>query len=220
MYNYNHSSEFLLNDFRGLSSSKVLLNLSIDYKIFSNTKLVTKINGYKDFIYNLKPDSYKHIPTNYDNYININELYLSSELFDIDFKIGRQIEVWGKSDNIKISDVLNNTDNRIPAIVDIKDIKLGRAMIKATKYINDWDFNALILLENRYSLQPQFGSDFAPTNKQFYEKFKSQKIKSQPSNDIENIGIAFNANANLKGQDLSLYYVNQFMDNSSFNTSM
>ncbi len=217
-YNYAHNKPIAnQNDFRGLSSLKLSTDISIDYKLNENYKIKSDIKGYKDFIYNTRDNSYINIPNSYDQDIDINELYVQGSLLDnLDMKIGRQIVVWGKSDNIRIVDSINSMDNRTPGMVDIEDLRLGRVMSKFDYYIDKWSLSAILLHENRYSLMPQYGSDFAPANQVIANSISTD----EPSNSISNMGYALSASGNLEGQDLAFYYNNQYIDNTTYKTNM
>ncbi len=217
-YNYAHDKPIAnQNDFRGFSSLKLSSDINIDYKLNDNYKIKSTIKGYKDFIYNTKEDSYIVTPNSYDQDLDINELYIQGSLLDnLDMKIGRQIVVWGKSDNIRIVDSLNSMDNRTPGMVDIEDLRLGRAMSKFDYYVDKWSLSAILLNENRYSLMPQYGSDFAPANQAAANNISID----EPSNSISNMGYALSVSGNLEGQDLAFYYNNQYIDNTTYKTNM
>jgi hypothetical protein len=219
-YNYAHKKPLnaMINDFRGFSSSKLSIDLNIKYRIYKSYQLRSTIRAFKDFIYDFKQDEYKEVPKEYDQYADINELYVDGKLNNnIDIRVGRQIVTWGKSDNIRITDILNPLDNTMPGMVDIKDLKLGRAMLKMDYFFSSkWSLGTIALFENRFSRQPQYGSDFAPSN-----KIKADMISVDEQNDsLENSGVAFVLNGNLEGQDISFYYVNQYMDSTTYRSNM
>ena len=217
-YNYAHDKpEVGQNDFRGLSSSKLSTDINLEYKLDNDFKIKSTLKAYKDFIYDLKDDEYLTTPKDYDKDANINELYVQGSLNSkTDIKIGRQIVVWGKSDNIRITDTLNPMDNTTPGMVDIEDLRLGRTMSKLDYFIDKWAISGIILHENRYSEMPKYGSDFASSN-QIQADMMSTK---EPSNSLKDSGIALSASANLEGQDIAFYYSNQYIDNTIYRSNM
>jgi hypothetical protein len=218
-YNYKHDKPMALNlnDYRGLSSLKTSADLNIEYKFDNGFKAKTVLKAYNDFIYDLKQDDYKTTPKGYDKGFDVNEIYLQGSLSsNVDIKIGRQIVVWGKSDNIRITDSLNPLDNTTPGMVDIEDLRLGKAMSKIDYFVNDWAISAILLHENRFSNMPQYGSDYAPSNLMMANAISVD----EPSNSIKNSGIALSASKNMQGQDLSLYYSNQYVDNTIYRSNM
>ena len=126
---YNVSNE------KDLSSLKTLVDILGEYKFDNGAKLSGNLKGYRDFVYELENRS---VPEGYETEIDLNELNIELEIFqNLDFKAGRQVVVWGKSDSIRITDILNPLDNRTPGLVDIKNLRLGRTMSKLDYYMND-----------------------------------------------------------------------------------
>jgi hypothetical protein len=107
-------------------------------------------------------------------------------------------------------------NNLTPAMTDIEDLRLGRFMSKFDYYINDWALSTIILHENRYSLLPRFGSDFAPQN----QTIADNMIIDEPNNSLKNSGLAISLSKNFEGQDVAFYASNQFVDNTKYRTNM
>jgi len=200
--NLKVSSSYNIAKDEGISSSKLSTNTHFDYDINDNIKFKSTLNAYKDNSSGVKDD--------YD--IDLNEAYLRAKVSSkIDVTIGRQIVVWGKSDNIRITDTINPMDLTTPGMTDIKDLRLGRVMSKidyATS--NDWDISAMLLHENRYSTMPEVGSEY----------YMPVRFPNEPSNSIKNTGFAISASASLKGQDIAFYALNDYVDNSDYKTNM
>jgi len=191
-YSYSHQGR--------LSSAKISGNLNLEYKINDKFKAKSTIKAYNDF----------NSEVSNDRAFDINELYVQGSIdTNIDLKIGRQIVVWGKSDNIRITDTLNPMDITKPGMVDIKDLRLGRFMAKLDYFTPIWSYNAILLLENRYSTLADKKSEY----------FMRPTI-NEPANTLENSGIAFSANANFEGQDISVYLSNQYIDNTTYKSNM
>ena len=77
--------------------------------------LAYEINGRQDYTDGFLSDS--------ENEIILAKAFVRGSLTDsLDVKIGRQIVVWGKSDNIRITDILNPMDRREPGLTDIEDL--------------------------------------------------------------------------------------------------
>ena len=52
-------------------------------------------------------------------------------------KLGRQIVNWGRSDTVRVLDVINPLDNREPGLVDIEDLRLPVTMARVD-YFPKW----------------------------------------------------------------------------------
>lgn len=135
-------------------SSKTSLFLDLDKKFDNNLRL--KINAKSDHYRNNGIDKLKDENELYDAYIatRINDSF--------DIKIGRQVVVWGRSDTIRVTDVLNPLDNRRPAMVDIEDLRLPVTMAKLDYFFDNWKLSTIALLEQRFSKNPSLGSIYYP----------------------------------------------------------
>ncbi|MCB4755006.1 MAG: DUF1302 domain-containing protein, partial [Sulfurovum sp.] len=122
---------------KDFSSLRKTFFLDYEYKFSNDLKLKINERYFYDWVYDIS-----HIYfTPEEKYF----LYSEAELFDaylegsvsnsLDFKIGRQVVVWGRSDTIRITDVLNPIDNRQPGMVDIKDLRLPTVMVKLDYYV-------------------------------------------------------------------------------------
>ncbi len=200
--NIKTSTSYNTSKNEGISSLKLSTNTHLDYDINDKMKFKSTLNAYIDDKIDIKDD--------YD--IDLNEAYIQMKLTSkIDFTIGRQIVVWGKSDNIRITDNLNPMDLTTPGMTDIKDLRLGRFMSKldyATS--NRWDISTIILHENRYSTMPQSGSEY----------YIPVQFPNEPSNSIDNSALAISASANLQGSDIAFYALNDWVDNKTYKTNM
>ena len=191
-YSYKNKDE--------VSSTKISADINLEYKLNKDYKVKSTIKAYEDF------------ETNIDNDrdIDINEFYLQGSINSkTDIKIGRQIVVWGKSDNIRITDTLNPMDYTTPGMVDIEDLRLGRAMTKLDYFVDKWALSGIILHENRFSDMPKIGSDYYLGN-----------APDEPSASLRNSGVALSLSGNLEGQDIAFYYSNQYIDNTTYRSNM
>jgi len=116
-------SHYNINNDKDLSSLKALVDVIGEYRLDNGHKIKGNLKGYHDFIYASGMSNYSNTPDGYENEINLNELTVEGSINSrLDFKVGRQIVVWGKSDSIRVTDVLNPIDNRVPGVVDIKNL--------------------------------------------------------------------------------------------------
>ena len=196
------SSEYNYKDRKEISSTKLSTNLKLEYIVDEFHKIKSTIKAYKATNKNIDND----------RGFDINELSVEGTFHNgIDAKIGRQIVVWGKSDNIRITDVLNPLDMTTPGMVDIKDLRLGKNMTKLDYFSGKWAFSGIVLHENRFSKMPEIKSDYYAPN--------FGMIPNPPSNSLD-AGVALSINGNLEGQDVSFYYANQYIDNTNYKSNM
>ena len=74
----------------------------------------------------------------------LREAYLDIHLGPIDFRIGKQIIVWGRADRINPTDNLSPRDFTLP-VPDDDDQRLGTAAVKATYYFGELSLTGLWL---------------------------------------------------------------------------
>ena len=95
--------------------------------------------------------------------MRLNEAYLQADLSaKLDLKIGRQIVVWGKSDNIRVTDILNPLDLRWPGLVDIRFLRLPVTMTKLDYYQGNWNLGGMVIHEPRFNKFPVYNGEFYP----------------------------------------------------------
>ncbi len=203
----NLETHYNFNNDKNLSSTKLLLDLTTDYKMDNGFKVNSNLKAYHDFIF-YASNNYETTPSGYESELNLNELNIEGSIStNLDFKIGRQIVVWGKSDAIRITDVLNPLDNRTPGLIDIKNLRLGRFMSKLDYYQDNLKFSTAILHENRFSKNPKFGSDF---------KKSIDLSEDKPNNDLKNTGIALSLTGEFSGYDFGVYFADTYLDKPYF----
>ena len=128
--------------------------------------------------------------------VEIFEGYINGSIIDgLDFKVGRQIEVWGRSDTIRVTDILNPVDNRRPGLLDVEDLRLPRGLAKLDYYIGDWRISPIVVLEDRFTKIPPFGSTYNP--------FPDGIPKDKKYSDF---GYALSVGYEGSGWDMGLYF--------------
>jgi len=225
-YNYSHHAPIKKpnqksNDFRGFSSFKNSINLDVEYK-YKKAKLKSTMQAFYESIYDIKSEQYAIVPDTYQSEAQINELFYTQNFGNVlDITLGRIIVGWGKSDGINIVDNLNPIDNKEAGLVDIKDLKLGRGMLRVelTNPEANSKYEAILLFENRYSKLPQYGSDFAMA---FLPQKGTPKNKPAlaPSSNIDNIGVAFSYSKSFNAKDIAFYYSHQYIDGKNYKEHM
>ncbi|MCP3923303.1 MAG: DUF1302 domain-containing protein [Desulfobacterales bacterium] len=204
-YNFAHEST---SEYDGLSSLKSEAMLEIDAKLFGNWKFYVNGSAFYDVAYDINGDN-KYTDEVLDDYEDDGELkeaYISGSLTDwMDLKTGRQIVVWGKSDYIRVTDVLNPLNLQEPGLTDIKDLRLPVAMTKLGFFFGDFSLYAIAVHEHRYNKMPSYGSDF-------YMYPYNVPNEEFPENTLENNEYAFSLEGNFTGWDLAFYYFDGYDD--------
>jgi len=208
-YNYAHDAPAAgETDYRGLSRLRAKLNLELDADLGGSWKGYVAGYSYYDDAYRIHGrDKYRsEVLDEYERETELGEAWIRGKLNSrTDIKLGRQIVVWGKSDNIRITDVINPLDNREPGMVDIEDLRLPLGMARLDYYVGDWGITAMAIPEIRFNKNPPFGSDFYP----YASAMPDEKLPDDGGNHTE---YALAANGIFSGWDLSLYAARLYDD--------
>lgn len=206
-YNHSISSSGITDDvWKGFSKLKTALSIDMTSKFLSRWKAVFSVKGYYNGIYALKGRDAFGSDVLDDDEISFEtgSAYIEgSPLPRLDLKVGRQIVVWGKSDSIRITDVLNPLDLREPGVVDIRDLRLPVFMSRMDYQVNQFNFMAAFIHEMRTPKLPPFSSLYYPSEK----KLPKEDL---PDASIENTEFAAAMNGYFSGWDLSFYMADLF----------
>ncbi|MCB1616425.1 MAG: hypothetical protein KDI30_10465, partial [Pseudomonadales bacterium] len=140
----------------------------------------------------------------------IQEFWVQGKLAEnIDIRLGRQIVNWGRSDSLRVLDILNPLDSREPGLADIEDLRLPVTLIKTDIYLDEWDLSLIALPETRFSKYPSFGSDFS-TVANPYAPLSTFREK-QPQ-DIRDTSWAAGLTGIFSGWDISFHAARYWRD--------
>lgn len=221
-YNYNQKSESTVApgdmpmDFSGLSRARAKGVLALDMRHGENWRSNFEIIAWYDASWAINGrDNYtQDVLDVYESFGDLKSAYVQGSLTQsLDIKLGRQLVIWGKSDSIRITDVINPLDNREPGMVDIKDLRLSEAMTRLDYYFGAWGLSGIIIHEPRLEIEAAFGSDYRPSDifgpPIPYDKFPD---RVEPGWSLENTQYAMSLDGRFSGWDLS-FYAAQVFDN-------
>lgn len=203
-YNFAHESS---SPHDGLSSLKGEAMLDMDMK-FWGWKLYVNGSVFYNGAYDINgEDEYtSQVLDDYRDGGELKEAYLSGTITDwMDLKVGRQIVVWGKSDYIRVTDVLNPLNYQEPGLTDIKDLRLPVAMTKLGFFFSDFSLYTIAVHEHRYNKMPSYGSDF-------YMLPYDLPNEVTPENTFRNNEYAVSLEGNFTGWDMAIYHWSGFDD--------
>ena len=208
-YNFaHHKPQGNETDWRGLSRLRTELNLELNAKFSSSWQARISGKGAYDFAYAIqgRDEFTDDVLDNYEKELELGETYIQGSLTkSLDVKIGRQIVVWGKSDNIRVTDVLNPLDMREPGLTDIEDLRLPAAMSRIDYYIGDWSLTGIAIHEIRFNKIPEYGSDFYPSS-------TPPPQEDKPDHCGKNTEYAAAINGIFSGWDISFYWADYYND--------
>ncbi|MBV1869306.1 MAG: DUF1302 domain-containing protein [Gammaproteobacteria bacterium] len=227
-YNYAQSSNLDLSpgdspmDFTGLSRSKVKAGVTIDVKHNKNWRSKLEAIAWYDASWKINDEENytSDVLDTYKAFTDFREVYVEGALTpNLDFRFGRQLIVWGKSDSIRITDVINPLDNRNPGMVDIKDLRLTTAITKLDYYFGSWTISGMVIHEPRLEIEAPFGSDYRPSNAFGtpipYARFPD---RIEPEWGLDNNQYAVSLEGHFSGWDLSYYAAHVYNHQFSIKT--
>ncbi|WP_309496886.1 DUF1302 family protein [Sulfurovum sp.] len=179
------------------TSVKSSLLLDYDHKFENGVRVKVNAKAYYDAIYSMKGRE-KFTSQELDELeseVELFDAYVEGKITDnFDYKVGRQVVVWGRSDTIRVTDILNPLDNRRPGMTDIEDLRLPVTMAKFDYFIGDWRITPIAVLEQRFSKNPPYGGDFNPVH-----------VPAPSNEEYHDVTYALSIGAEYSGWDINFY---------------
>lgn len=201
-------------DWRGLSRLRVELLAEARIKLPHSWQLFGSGKVFHDIAYELngRTQYTNEVLDNYETEFELRELYFSGALnSSIDLKIGRQILVWGRSSNLRVTDVLNPLDMRELGLTDIEDLRLPVTMLRLDSYYEPWQLTVVAIPEKRFEKFPVFGHDF-------YAGQTRPPAEIKPDDNLSNMEYAAALTGTFSGWDFSLYWAHVYDDKAHAHT--
>ena len=215
VYNINHEAPAPgRTDFRGLSRLRPELCLDVETNLSHAWYCKIGGRGFHDFAYAIqgRDDFTDQVLDEYENEIELTETYVEGTVTpSLNLKIGRQIVVWGNTENFRVTDILNPVDNRDPGMVDIEDLRLPTGMVRLTYFNRSCNLSFIAIPEIRFDKQPVLGNDFYPFD-------RSLPPEDKPARCLKNTEAAMALKGIFHGWDMTLYGACFFNDESHFET--
>jgi hypothetical protein len=210
-YAYAHThSEPLKREYRGLAALRTQLALQLDLNLPRDWKARVSGRGFYDFAYAIqgRGNFTDEAIDKSEDELEFQELWIQgSVLPQLDLKFGRQIVNWGRSETIRVLDILNPLDNREPGLVDIEDLRLPVTMTRLDYYYGKWNLTGIAVHETRFDEDPVFGSEFFP----FDTQLPGEDV---PGNGGSNTEWAAALTGIFSGWDVSFHWARFFDDRS------
>lgn len=196
-------------DHRGLSSVQSRLDLEADVRLGPAWKARIEGHAWHDSAAYRAIDGAERPPGYSDAYgreAEIDEFFLQGPVSgNSDLTFGRQIVAWGRSELLRVTDLLNPIDNRLPGLTDIKDHRLPVTAFRLDRYADPWSVSMIAVLERRFDKLPVPGSDF-------FAGTGSLPPRASPANTFGAPELALALNGTFPGWDISLYAARMFDD--------
>ena len=210
-YNFSPSASA---PWRGFTALRPELELALKNRFSDNWQGQISARGFYDVIYALRGrnEYTSQVIAAYEKELELKDTFIQGSLTDrLDTKIGRQIVVWGTLDNLRVTDVLNPLDLRLPGLTDIDDLRLPVTMVKFDYYSGSWNLGAMAIPEARFSKLPAFGSDFYPFP-------RPRPPEQDPGEGFDKLQYAAALTGVFSGWDVGFYYANIYEDRPTVET--
>jgi hypothetical protein len=161
----SHRSASGNTNYQGLSKLRNRLNLQLDVDLPKDWELRAQGFAYYDWAYRIRGRSEytSDVLRKYEWDADTQDLWIRGSPWEsFDVKLGRQVVSWGRSETLRVLDVLNPLDNREPGIADIEDLRRSVTMGRFDYYFGDWNLSLVAIPEIRFNQNPVPGSDFSP----------------------------------------------------------
>jgi hypothetical protein len=201
-------------DYRDLTRLQAQLALELDIDLPRDWELRIAGRGFRDYFYALegRSDFPDEVLDNHQREAEFQELWLRGELApDLDLQFGRQIVSWGRSDNLRVVDVLNPIDSREPGLVNVEDLKLPVTMTRLDYYWGSWSLTGVAIHETRFDTSPVPGSDFFPRT-EGGPNGAFDLPEQTPGNGGANTEWAVRLRGIFSGWDISLHWARYYDD--------
>jgi len=196
------------SEYSGINQAQSSVYLQVDGKLSDNWKIRISGDTFYDAIYDLRSnENYsQEVKDDYRTQLRLDDTYIQGSITsDLDLKAGRQIVVWGKSDTIRITDIINPLDNRLPGMTDIEDLRLSVGMAKFDYYVGQWNVSAMVIPENRIFYEATPRGEYFPVDAVFFNAPNPFPDLNTPSTSWDNMQYALAVNGVFSGWDLSFY---------------
>ncbi len=196
-------------DYRGLTRLQAELSLQLDLDLPGGWQSRIAGRGYRDYFYAVegRSDFSNEVLDAHERENEFQEIWLRGALSEnLDLKFGRQIVNWGRSDNLRVIDVLNPVDRREPGLVDIEDLRLPVTMTRLDYFFGAWQLTGVAVHETRFDTGSAPGSEFLPASSFFSIPERT------PGNGGQDTEWALALTGIFSGWDMSLHWARFYDD--------
>lgn len=200
-YNYLSHKDNAGTDYEGLSRLRTQLNLQYDHDLSETWQARVGAFVFYDFFYTLQDERNftDEVEAEYRDEVEFRESWVQGKLSQqSDIKIGRQVVNWGRSESLRVLDLLNPVDNREMGMADIENLRLPVFMVKGDLYQGLWNHSLIVIPEVRFSKNPVYGNDFYTTD-------PALVIDREDPESIKDSSWAAAARGSFSGWDLSFH---------------
>ena len=168
-------------------------------------------------IVRLRPDAKDNLSPGDHNQAELREFYLDTTIGDSILILGKQQVVWGKSDGLKVLDVVNPQDFREFILDDFDQSRIPLWTVNTEIPINDVTLQLLLIPDQTYNDFATTGSSYAFTSPLIIpatppEANVTINSTTEPDEVLQDADAGFRLSAFTHGWDLTLNYLYHYDD--------
>lgn len=152
-----------------------------------------------------------------DGELELRELYYERQWHGTHFTLGKQQVVWGKSDGLKVLDIVNPQSFRLFVLENFEDSRIPLWMFNVVRPMGDWDAQFIWIVDQTYHALPKFDATYALTSPRLVPSAPpGMKVEPSPVHRPNRVFQDSDAGVRLsgfwKGWDLSVNYLYQYQN--------
>ena len=147
--------------------------------------------------------------------LELREFYLQGEIGDTFLTLGKQQIVWGKSDGLKVLDIVNPQSFREFILDDFDNSRIPLWTLNIERSIADWDFQFLWIPDQTYHALPKQSATYAFTSSELVPTAPpgvqvNIEQPRRPNNVFLDSDVGLRATTFWKGWDITFNYLYQY----------
>ncbi len=189
-----------IDDEEGGSFTKIYNRLQLEYTnwLTERMKLSAVLRAVYDAVYDVEDDFLPENKDDYHAYVELREAVVNLAFETIDINLGKQQVVWGKTDGLRVLDIVNPLDLKDVASTEFLDQRIPLWMGNIEYYFNtDFSLQALIIPDMEFSKipEPSFPADAVV------------RATEEPATSFENTRYGVRFSGFVGGWDFTLNYL-------------
>lgn len=147
--------------------------------------------------------------------LELREFYLQGSLGETFLTLGKQQIVWGKSDGLKVLDIVNPQSFREFILDDFENSRIPLWTVNIEQTVENWDLQFLWIPDQSYHALPKQQSTYAFTSPELVPTVPAGvdvniEHARRPNNIVLDSDLGFRATTFWKGWDITFNYLYQY----------
>jgi hypothetical protein len=129
---------------------------------------------------------------------NLRELYLQGSYGDWSFKVGRQIVIWGESENSVLNEVSPQDQSEV-YFTSLEDSRIGQNLIRINYFSSQWDWDMFVNPDSQTNKLPEEHTEYyipLPENDTDYDVHETMPFQTE---------VGFHVKRNVESGDFAFY---------------